>query len=620
MPGQFIDYEPMPQPGAYQFTRADGSPFVATGPDADALAKQIEREKQARREQMLAFNGAGGREDAGRGMSVPDAPPSMMSQVGPTREAAQGPRPGAPPQGPPPPGPPGQPPRSPHGQVQDYLFRPEYSPGRPGVSREQLQQRSKQGVAMPRGGEQVVEGGYPVNEDYMDAMGEFSVERRRQADAGAQLALSEARQGQADAIADHSRNAARQQEQQKVTNDLMKRVRDDRARYEEVRAEYQKAEVDPKRVFSGVGGVLAAIASAIAQGLGAYAATLGKTENFAAGIIDSMIERDIAAQEKELATKGWAADNALSDMLRETENLDQAKALLRTVQLDYVSSQRAQVAAASKSQQIQQRAQEWDLAEQEKFTRWQEEYMRNSMGKHSARISQDMQYPVAPQGGGYRPPSERTIQQRAKTLSDVQGLEKGEVDISKGRADTAKTEAEAAREAAMGGATEKDAFTYKQNKVAVDSGQKALESYGGQIGATFDPRTRTWKGDVGGVWSTAPVVGSERSKRIKADANTLAPMIARGLEGGSAPNADNIRDLQENLTSMSGESMLSMLNALQRRMDEQQSALDTSVPGTVVQGSQSRAAEAQREDTSRRTGFAPPPAAGAPLPAPRPLR
>jgi hypothetical protein len=366
--------------------------------------------------------------------------------------------------------------------------------------------------------------------------------------------------------------------------------------------------------------VLAAIASAIAQGLGAYAATLGKTENYAARIIDSMIERDIAAQEKELSTKGWAADNALSDMLRSTQDLDQAKAMLRTVQLDYVASERAKTAAASKSAQIQQRAREWDIAEQEKFTRFQEEYLRNSMGKHSARISQEMQYPVAPSAGGLRAPSERTIQQRAKTLGDVQGLEKGEVDIAKGRADTAKTEAEAAREASMGGATEKDAFTYKQNKVAVDSGMKALQSYGEQIGATFDPRTRTWKGDVGGVWSTAPVVGSERSKRIKADANTLAPMIARGLEGGSAPNADNIRDLQENLTSMSGESMVSMLNALQRRMDEQQSALDTSVPGSVVSGAQSRASEAQQAETSRRTGFAPPAAGGAPLPVPRSLR
>jgi hypothetical protein len=615
---QFVDYEPI-APGAWQFQRDDGKPMVLMGPDAEALTQQIDRQREAQRSQMLASNGLDGVGGYGAG-----GPPNM-ADVAPRMTAS--PPPGPAPIGPPPPPPgiarqvapqgpaqgpaPAPAPPSQNAAVQNYLFRSEVVPGRPGVSQQQLRAKAGQAVALPRAADETVEGGYPVNQDYLDTMRGYSDERRGLADSAAQQAMREAQQGQADAIAEHARASARQQEQDKVTAELTRRVDEDRTRYQQLREEYAGSKINPTRLFSGPTGVVAAIGSAIAQGLGAYAAVLGKTQNFAAQIIDAAISRDIAAQERELQTKGWAADNALSDLLRQTKDLDQAKSVLRATQLDFVAAERAKTAAASKNPEIQRRAQEWDLAEREKQTRFEEEYMRNSLGKHSARISQEMAYPVAPVAGGIRAPSERTIQQRAKTLGDVQGLEKGEADIAKTRADTEKAQR-------LGGADEVSVRAYKEKAAEASSGAEALAAYGKSLGAEFDPRTRTWKGSPGGVfWSGFGA--SDRSQTLAAQTATLAPIIGRGLEG-NAPNEQTMDDLRSGMLSSSGGKMLAMLNSVQQRLDEKRRAAEAAVPGSVVSQQQQRATEANQQDIMNRTGFAPPPGGGQALPAPRPLR
>ena len=43
--GQFIDVAPGPVPGSYAFQRADGSPLIAAGPEAESMAQAIARSK-----------------------------------------------------------------------------------------------------------------------------------------------------------------------------------------------------------------------------------------------------------------------------------------------------------------------------------------------------------------------------------------------------------------------------------------------------------------------------------------------------------------------------------------------------------------------------------------------
>ena len=84
--------------------------------------------------------------------------------------------------------------------------------------------------------------------------------------------------------------------------DAQRRVDDKLIKWQEARQEYEAAEVDPSRRFSGGSKVGAAIAMA----LGAMGAALSRGPNTAMQIIQSEIERDVAAQRANIDKKRGA--------------------------------------------------------------------------------------------------------------------------------------------------------------------------------------------------------------------------------------------------------------------------------------------------------------------------
>lgn len=623
--GRFVDYQPLPQPGAYQFRLDDGSPLIAQGPEAEALARMLEQSRPP----MLAQAAPAptGREDAAMGMSVPDVPmPSpMASQAPPPGPPAAPPAPQAPPS---PTVPAGVVPAQPTGggggdQVGSYLMRPVYQPGRPGITREQLQAKAGQGVPVAKGSVMETEGGFEPSADYLEGQADLSIQRRQLAQEAADHAIAQAQQGEADAVADFAYQGRRFQEQQDLTTKLTERVRQDEAQYHQMRDAFRTSKPDPQRLFRAKDGgtnVAMVLAAAVAQGLGAFGAALAGTPNFAQQIINSAIDRDIAAQQDEIAVKGAAADNALSDLLRRTGDLDQAKAMLRTIEHDWVAAQRAQTAAAAKTPEIMQRAAEWDLAEQQRMNDFFEDYRRASLGKHTQRVSAEVAYPQAGSAGGFRAPNEKEIQARAKTLGDIQGLQQGEAKIAKTQAETAQTRAEVAAGPKVEGAE-----NFNKARAAADSaletGIRLAQKYGYEVDPTTGEIRKTGKAAFPGRTLTAAGATIYQGADHAALAGELAAFgaqYARIANGGtSEPTPALIEALTPDATATDEGIRQRLQNGIQHIMLLKKN-VDAGAPVQLRDQRSERKQEVNREAAGlpAQSGIPGPPP---PLPAPRPL-
>jgi len=127
-----------------------------------------------------------------------------------------------------------------------------------------------------------------------------------------------------------------------------KRVDDTMQGYEKTKADYMAREVDPDRLLSSGG---AKVGSAIAMALGAMGSALSGGPNYAMQIIQSAIDRDIKAQEVELAKAGKAVGMAQNEvgmarqLMGDTQNQKLAAENLKWVDiqknLELVTMQRA---------------------------------------------------------------------------------------------------------------------------------------------------------------------------------------------------------------------------------------------------------------------------------------
>lgn len=91
-------------------------------------------------------------------------------------------------------------------------------------------------------------------------------------------------------------------------------------------------QIDPDRLFRGR--PVARFMSALAAGVGAYAATVGGTRNFALDILNKNIDRDIAAQRAELGKKQGQlkrADNAYAQLIATGRTPEAAELELRAI-------------------------------------------------------------------------------------------------------------------------------------------------------------------------------------------------------------------------------------------------------------------------------------------------
>jgi hypothetical protein len=148
--------------------------------------------------------------------------------------------------------------------------------------------------------------------------------------------------------------------------ELRQQVAEQQRAREQVRAEYRakrqaaqaevdeavNKKVDPNKFYSDRG-VLGSILVSVAQALGAYGATLGRTPNFAQKIIDDAINNDIATQRHNIEQKGLGAKNKLSELMQSYNlDIDEASSMLRSSQQQLADRQTMALAHATKSQDI----------------------------------------------------------------------------------------------------------------------------------------------------------------------------------------------------------------------------------------------------------------------------
>jgi hypothetical protein len=217
-------------------------------------------------------------------------------------------------------------------------------------------------------------------------------------------------------------------------------------------AQGRYAEFGPDRFFKQKG-TWATIGAAIAQGLGAYAAILGRTENFAGNIIQNAIDRDIAAQREEYLRDKDARNNLVADLARVTGDLDVATEGAKAVQMRITQAHGAELAALSKRPEIASNFKLWNAGFTQKIADQLQSTADRARGNVTIKDTGKIEYPRA--GGGGGPPTLKQIAQEetlktgiAKSRAERRDLQGGgakETEIAPGIFARDKVEAKEVR-------------------------------------------------------------------------------------------------------------------------------------------------------------------------------
>ena len=499
--GQFIGYEPHPAiPGAYNFQTANGQALTFGGPEAETLKSRLDAYGAAH---TVAGPGGGDTEPAAMAPAAPPTPqPRVPAPMQPVMVNGIN-----------------------TGYVQDQTGRLyEQQAGTAGISQEQLQKRAGQGVATPNSESETVRGAKPINEEYLAERDKLNqaehagMEQEASADAQAYQAGQQA-QHQNLALQTGMMDAQQQQVQA-----IQQQVAQAQATRDQALAEYSSSKVDPSRIFSGGVGVLKSIGAALAAGAGAWGATIGHTRNFAQEIIDSAVNRDIAAQEAEIRIKKDTADNALSDLMRRGMSLDQAKNTLMTIQNQWMQRNMADAATKSGDERI---AGQWQqqVAERDKQNLdYEQAYRDKAAGEATKTVASKVMYPQAGSAGGLVPVAAPKALGIAGTTANTEGTIAG----------TAKTTGEA---------------------VAAERKAKAATAPKPNIEANSDLQGLTAldalkaKDPGGHIFVEGGTFASKETEDYMAHAKTAATQIAQRLSGGRRPNPVLYQQILEGLTN-----------------------------------------------------------------------
>jgi hypothetical protein len=509
--GQISGYEPHPEiPGAYNFM-TPGGPLTFGGPAADELKRRYDASNQA---QIVAGD------NAAPGPQIPIAPgplkpPMAITNSGPpasiaalspgeAADVASG----------------GMHPIISNGVNTGLVEGPggiyEHTRGTTGISQAKRQATAKTGTATPTAQSESVTGAHTTNQDYLDARNEESIDQQLATNQQRDAEIKAEQAGQAVAKDQFLATTAQQQTQQALVNDIQAQVGQAQAARDQALKDYTGTKIDPDRIFHGGAGIARSLGMALAAGAGAWGATVGHTQNFAAQSIDNMISRDIAAQEADLRTKKDASDTALGDLVRRGMSLDQAKGTLRTIQNSWAQQQLALAKGSSSVDAINANYDALISRMQQANDTEAEKYRQAAEGTATKNVQSQVLYPVAATGGGLRLLSGEKGLGVASQLADVKGKQIGNV---KTEAEATKTEAEINK---LKGAGAKP----NAGEVDVKAGMHELNQFDQAFKAAGDPHILLEHGPL----------ASKVSEELTSKADVLAPTLTMALTGQKRPN------------------------------------------------------------------------------------
>lgn len=397
--GDFVGYQPGPAPGLLRFKLKDGRDVDFGGPQAEDLKQRIDLSNSIG---QLANNSI-----VNPAADIVPQAPNSATDAAPARQGTTTvERPGN---------------EAPEQQTEqrgiarrgNVLRDPTtgvisvIEPGSPGVSREQLQRQSSQGVALPSAESETVQNRYledpafqQQEQDILAGETELEIIRNDRAEAAVLQAQTESdilRQVEAER-AQESADAQRRE------IEIEQRVQKDVGTADVLKKDFAEARVDPTRAFSGGRGTAAAFAAAIGAAFSGFSQGYRGVGGPNPGIqaLESIINRDIRAQEADIAIKGRAADNAIAQARQSGLDAQQARALAKESHWQWVESEAAARAAKTKIPQVQsQWAELAQTAKQQSLLAAQERY-NAARGNHSATVQSQVAYPRAGTSGGVR--------------------------------------------------------------------------------------------------------------------------------------------------------------------------------------------------------------------------
>lgn len=411
--GNITGYEPGPIPGSYNFATKDGRKFAFSGVQAEDLKRKLDQASAIGPQPMAGTNPYGTtpppKVDFAFGANpppTPGAPPPSRADVAPKMTGAAPAAPATPT-----PTPPATQSTDlglgyrmgPNGKIQEFTPG---SPGSPGGPTERSRTIHKPG--------------YETDNEQAEAYQDANFEILNQRMAG----VEEARQRQAQAFEEEQallqdqrvlqNDAYNEELKQKADIDLG--VKKAEAEREAAVKEYTASKnFDPmKRALSGGKNWIFGLSA----GLGAFASTIMKSPNYALEVVHGLIDKDIAAQEKEIQIKGDAANNALADLTRKLGSQERAKIALAQIQGQLFQNSLAQHASRSKDAEYQTRSKELILGLQKDYLDKNEQDRRIAAGEVTMNV-------VNQPAQAARAPGWRDVGDQLGTYKQLQGLSGG---------------------------------------------------------------------------------------------------------------------------------------------------------------------------------------------------
>lgn len=345
--GNLVDYESLGN-GAFNFVDKTGGKKTFFGPEAADLAARIDATKKLGPQPTAMNDGAGGTTASdlvvpeggfgGFGGQVPqpkiatDVPTPVPGAEGPpasiARETQTAPQPGP---------------------------QAVFAGAKPGETVYKNPDGSifvETRSAPTKGGmvekSRTVKGGFGENEEYKEVMAQNLATEREGLALGVRTALEQAAEERGFLEEQQRQLVAKQQQQQAQMETIKRGVAEKQVAYDIAQSKYNNfSEIDQDRIWrkKGTG---ASILAVIGSALGAFGSALTKTPNFALEIINGAIDRDIRAQEQEIAINRESAQNALADLQRQLGSMDLAKAALGAIQTQRVQLQLQGIATSAK--------------------------------------------------------------------------------------------------------------------------------------------------------------------------------------------------------------------------------------------------------------------------------
>lgn len=298
-------------------------------------------------------------------------------------------------------------------QIDAELNRP--APYSPGVSQKQLAAKAKTGVPVPASQTVEVSGAVPQHPDIEAAWvaskkAEFEAQQRI-ADANSAAADTAQLKSVVDQFHYQDQLERKQMQVDALKQEAQNKIKIVQNFDQEAQARY--ADFGPDRYFKQKG-TWATIGAAIMQGLGAWAAITGRTQNFAMEIIQRTKDADVQAQRDEYMRDKDARNNLVADIARATGDLDVATEAAKAIQMNIMASHAAEMAALSKRTDVANNWKLWEAQFQAGVVEHMQKAYERSLGNTVLKTTAQVKYPQAPGGGG-----PLTLQQKTARLKAI---------------------------------------------------------------------------------------------------------------------------------------------------------------------------------------------------------